>query len=348
MEVNIRLSTDADKHLDWIDFTKGSAINTCPTWGLVRYVKGKTPTAEGRNLALEAGSVCHEVFAAARYASLFEGNLGDFAKERCEGHFGAARFSQMYACYRVDEGLEARRQNFALEALHTSGYYDDPRDKRRTLQNIEDACRAYLQNYNYDVWTPLVDKDNGFIGIEVPFDLAIEHANGRFRFVGKIDAVVDNKSTGEIEVHENKTGARINDAWAMSFHMSHQVTGYIQACNYIIPTLRHGDSIRSAVVHGLQLPLPRNVEIGGLVAERVTRTDENFERWIRWLLDTQATIDKYKDDIYSAPQYTHSCNRYFQPCMLIPFCTISREEQEEMFSQEFRSDIWNPLAKEDA
>lgn len=343
MEVNIRLSTDADKHLDWIDFTKGSAINTCPTWGLVRYVKGKTPAAEGRNLALETGSACHEVFAAARYASLFEGDQADLARELCEQHFGPSRFSQMYAAYQVDDGIENRRQNFALEALHTSGYYDDPRDKRRTLQNIEDACRAYLQHYNYEAWPPLVVPETRFIGVEVPFDLVVEHSAGSFRYVGRIDGIIDNRTSGAIEVHENKTGARINEAWAMSFHMSHQVTGYIQACRHLI-----GEDIDSAVVHGLQVPLPRNVEIGGLVAERVTRTDENFERWIRWLLDTQATIDKYKDDIYSAPQYTHSCNRYFQPCMLIPFCTISRGEQEEMFEDEFRSDLWNPLSKEDA
>ena len=73
-----------------------------------------------------------------------------------------------------------------------AGYYDDPRDKRRTLQNIEDACRAYLQHHNFAAWTPYVDKETGFIGIEVPIDLLIECDLGRFRFVGKVDAIIDN------------------------------------------------------------------------------------------------------------------------------------------------------------
>jgi hypothetical protein len=346
MEVTLRLATEADKDLMWIDHTKGSAINTCPMWGMVRYIMGKTPTAEGRNLALETGSVCHDVFAASRYASLFDGDFGDLARQSAEKHFGPSRYNQMYSAYQAAEGSNSQRTNFALEAIHTSSYYDDPRDKRRTLQNIEDACRMYLNNYNYEAWKPYVDEESGFIGIEVPFDLVVEHDSGHFRFVGKIDAIINNAVTGEIEVHENKTGARINDAWAMSFHMSHQVTGYIVASRFIIPQGK-GGNINSSVVHGLQIPLPRNVEIGGNVTERVSRTDENFERWLAWLLDTHATISKYKKDIYNAPMYTHSCNRYFQSCILIPFCTASRDEQEMLLNEEFRLDMWNPLTKEE-
>ena len=347
MEVDMRLATEEDDHLDWIDHTKGSAINTCPMWGMVRYVEGKTPTAEGRNLALETGSVCHEVFAAARYASLFEGSNGDIARVQCENSFGTNRYTQMYSAYKNGSTIEERRTNFSLEALHTSSYYDDPRDRRRTLQNIEDACRSYLQNYNYEAWTPYVDRDTGFIGIEVPFNIYVGLPIGDFRFVGKIDAIIDNSATGELEVHENKTGARINDAWAMSFHMSHQVTGYIIASRLIIPQGK-GRDISGAVVHGLQIPLPRNVEIGGLVAERVTRTDENIDRWMAWLADTYQTILKYKYDVYNSPMYTHSCNRYFHPCQLIPFCTSSREEQEMLLNEEFRKDMWNPLSTEDS
>lgn len=347
MDVEIRLSTEEDADLDWIDHTKGSAINTCPMWGMVRYVANKTPMAEMRNLALETGSVCHEVFAAARYASLFDGDNEDIAREQAERHFGPARFAQMFGHWRFDESDETKRTNFALEALHTSSYYDDPRDKRRTLQNIEDACRMYLQHYNFEAWHPYVDRESGFIGIEVPFDLCIEYDGGRFRFVGKIDAIINNRTTGEIEVHENKTGARINDAWAMSFHMSHQVTGYIQASKLIIPR-QAGHNIYSSVVHGLQIPLPRNVEIGGMHTERVTRHAENFERWLAWLIDVHQMVTRYKEDIYNSPMYTHSCNRYFQPCQLIPFCSSTKDEQELLLEDEFRTDAWNPLSKEES
>jgi len=346
VDVKLRLALPEDQDLDWIDHTKGSAVNTCPMWGMVRYVMGKTPTAEGRNLALETGSVCHDVFAASRYASLFDGSFGDLARQHAEKHFGSSRYNQMYSAFTASEGSKSQRTSFALEAIHTSGFYDDPRDKRRTLQNIEDACRMYLNNYNYEAWQPYVDEESGFIGIEVPFDLVVEYDRGHFRFVGKIDAIISNRSSGEIEVHENKTGARINEAWAMSFHMSHQVTGYLVASKFILPR-QDGKDINSCVVHGLQIPLPRTVEIGSALTERVTRTGENYDRWLAWLLDTYKTISKYKEDIYASPMYTHSCNRYFQPCQLIPFCTASRDEQEMLLNEEFRLDMWNPLTKDE-
>ncbi len=80
--------------------------------------------------------------------------------------------------------------------------------------------------------------------------------------------------------------------------------------------------------------------------ERVTRHAENFERWLAWLIDVHQMVTRYKEDIYNSPMYTHSCNRYFQPCQLIPFCSSTKDEQELLLEDEFRTDAWDPLAKE--
>ena len=55
------------------DFTKLTAINTCPTFGVLRYALHRTEvpmTASGRNLAIEAGKACHDFFAAVRMWTL--------------------------------------------------------------------------------------------------------------------------------------------------------------------------------------------------------------------------------------------------------------------------------------
>jgi hypothetical protein len=36
-----------------------------------------------------------------------------------------------------------------LSALETSGFYDDPRDRRRTMTNLEEACIAYIDRWNW-------------------------------------------------------------------------------------------------------------------------------------------------------------------------------------------------------
>lgn len=346
MDYILRPATELETtELPWLDYSKATAINTCPTWGLIKNVHNKSPTEGGRNLALEAGSACHDVFAAARFASLFEGSDHDFAVAKAREHFGTSRHDKMFRFFQSNEGLEHRRTSYCLEALATSGYYDDPRDKRRTLQNIEDACVAYLQNYQFDIWKPVVHQDQNFIGVEVPFNIYVEYDRRRFRFVGRADGIIRNSYYNAVEVHENKTGARINEAWAMSFHMSHQVTGYIEAAKLIVPST-NDELNNQCVVHGLQIPLPRNVELGGIVAERVSRHIENTERWIKWLVYTYDLMMQYKDNVFEAPQFTHSCNRYFRPCQLIPFCASSREEQEVMFYEEFVESVWDPLAKE--
>src|SRR3990167_2390290 len=43
-----------------------TAVNQCPTWGIIRYGKRRTYSETARALALEAGSVMHRVFATVR------------------------------------------------------------------------------------------------------------------------------------------------------------------------------------------------------------------------------------------------------------------------------------------
>src|SRR5207342_3976291 len=111
----------------------------------------------------------------------------------------------------------------AITVLNTSGFYDEPRDKRRTLSNLEECALAYIDRWRWDqpVWQRTPNDPMGNIGVEIPFDLVVElqYNTGRireFRFTGKIDGIHHHHDG--LHIHENKTAARLNDAWAMSFH----------------------------------------------------------------------------------------------------------------------------------
>jgi hypothetical protein len=69
---NFRMATPDDAHLETYDHTKLSAINTCPTYGILRYDMHKKMPMMGRALALEAGSAMHECFAFIRLVSLLQ------------------------------------------------------------------------------------------------------------------------------------------------------------------------------------------------------------------------------------------------------------------------------------
>ena len=52
------------------DYTKLTAINTCPTFGVLRYALHRTESSSSRSMAIDAGKACHDYFAAQRIWSL--------------------------------------------------------------------------------------------------------------------------------------------------------------------------------------------------------------------------------------------------------------------------------------
>lgn len=351
-KVSLRLATPEDQHLPAYDNTKLVAINTCPTWGIVRYGMHKSmslPASQGgaRQMALEAGAACHEVFAAVRLWQLRtyqqQTDLADFHGVRL---FGNTRYQAMLASVSPTEDERVQSLAFCLSALETSGFYDDPSDRRRTMTNLEEACIAYIDRWNWNrmpVWIRDGHDPQSDVGIELPFDIVLsfllEGGTVReFRFIGKADGL--HQRDNRLYLHENKTASRLDEAWSQSFLLSSQITGYCIALG-----LWAGEAITNAEIFGLSIPLPKNYDFGGVTREVVTRKDFHFERWFNWFLHTALLDEAYVNDPINAPKYTHSCNRYFRPCSLIPFCDADDEEQAAILTEMY-DDEWNPLHDE--
>ena len=343
--VRFRPTTEDDHGLPAFDNTKLTAINTCPTYGILRYEMHKRMPASGRAMALEAGHVMHDVFAAVR---LWELGFVQQERELFEYHgyrlFGAARFARMKDAIRepVDETM---RLNFCLEALYSSGYTDDPRDDRRTMTNLEVCAIAYIQRYEFGkwpVWIRTLGNPKSDVGIEVPVDMVIEFdlrdgSTFSIRFTGRMDGVHIGRNHTSVVIQENKTASRLNDAWTQAFYMSHQITGYCMAMS-----LWTQHPVSEAIIRGITIPLYKNIDYGGVVTLPVTRDQHHFTHWVSWLYHTLQVWREHKDDVINAPRYTHSCNRYFTPCSFIPFCAVDDEEKQRTI-EEMVHDEWSPL-----
>ena len=319
------------------DFTKLTAVNTCPTWGVLRYGLHKTElplSMGGRNLAIECGSACHDFFAALRLWSVLE-KSNDKTLPTSYGTrlFGSSRMQSLLSVAQDSDRVN-NAQMFALDALHTSGYYDDPDDRRRTMVNMESSCLIYSDRYFRQDIPVLVRGD--FIGIEIPFVLEVKSQfDGLVAYYcGRIDGVhMDND---RIMVVENKTASRLSDAWRMAFAISHQVTGYTIAASAIFE-----QEVDNALVMGVQIPLPRDA-FNGVSVELCTRTHDDRVRWCEWFFQSVYTYEAYIQRPTFAPRYSHSCNRYFAACQFIPFCALSRSEQQAAL-EDMRIDEWSPL-----
>lgn len=362
--------------LPTFDNTKLVAVNTCPTWGIVRYTHHKTfATGVGRAMALEAGGAAHEVFAAHRlyhfieYGSDFystnQDTIRDAANKAGARIFGPDRFAEMLNCVDPAEDFRTRCQQFCLTALYNSGFYDDPGDKRRTLTNIEEMCLAYMDRHNWKDKLPFWDGKD-FLGIEIGVDVVISityvdpnkpqmdnydsellgKVNGivfpdrtiDIRFIGKADAVhYTDPSHKQLRIHENKTASRLGEAWEMSWETNHQPTGYMIAISAMLQ-----QSVSEAEILGTCLPLPKAYSINGLARVVARRASWQLKEWFDWLLHTVLLHEQYKTTPLEAPMYTHSCNRYFRPCQFITLCATPPDERQDVFD-EMNTQEWNPL-----
>lgn len=334
------------------DYTKLSAINQCPTWGIIRYGIHKTMARRDgggtRSTALEAGKAAHDAFASVRVAQLWYTHP-DHATFHAHRIFGKDRSASLLAVIRNAANREQALRAVSMEAISTSGFQDDPFDKRRTLANLETSVVAYADSYDSDrwpVWIEDASRPEGKAGIEQPFAMLVtillhDGRNYEIKYTGKIDGLHWHREEGgEIILHENKTGGRLDEAWSNSFSLSHQVTGYIVA-----GSLFTGSPIGRAVVRGVQLPMPRML-VNGLQDVWVYREQHHISRWAEWLIHTHGLYTIYRDDPLNAPKYTHSCNRYYRPCPFIPLCYAGDEEQKAVYTDEMVKDEWNPLAEE--
>lgn len=348
LSMTVRQSTENDKKLlKPYDNTRLVAVTTCPTWGVMRYGLNLRMPSAGEAMPLLAGSVAHEVIAAARVYSLIERDLHLHAATAGIRLFGEERFNHMYEQIQKGEDTIQNRLRFSLEAFYSSRFAEDPRDKRRTTANLEEAFLVFLNMYDHTREVYIEDENDPtkYIGIETPFDLVVtieikDHVVPFMRrFIGKIDGIVVTPRGRQLEVDEYKTASRIDEAWEASFEMSHQVTGYLLAASSIIK-----EPLDRGKVWGIQIPQPRGY-ISGFAEIPFKRTPHMYREWFAWFYNAVMLYDAFDDDPSSAPKFTHSCNRYFRPCSLIPYCTAPPDERKAMLP-EFEYNEWNPLHEE--
>lgn len=364
ISMNMRMATEEDAHLPTYDHTKLMNINVCPTWGILRYSMHKRMPNTKRQMPLEAGSAAHEGFAAVRWYQYkcFHSPVYVGYSTNTEKHgirlFGEDRFERMLKTISDSATHRTNTINFAIEAVESCGFYDDITDHNRTISNITESLISYIDAYDmerYPIWVRDPKDPKTDIGIEITFDIVvtIEYTLGEFdneeetelaeklchrlqvRFTGKLDGLHHNKK--ELIIIEEKTGAKLDEHWLSQWILSHQITGYCLAASTFT-----GQPCGHALVSGMRIPIGK-VPAEGIRKEYVPRNALMFEKWANWFVTTVNMEQQWRDNVISAPMYTHSCNRYFRSCSFLPFCAADTVEEKELIISEMEDDKWSPL-----
>lgn len=324
--MKFRLATPADQHLPYYSYSIAEAITTCPKWGLIRYKHRKYFKSRYRAMALEAGSAMHDVFAAFRLWNLHRlQGLPDHAKFHGERLFGELRYE---TCFRPRDDPRDELLAFCFEILNSGEFYDDPDDNVRTMSNMEETTIRYVDSMlavadRNPVWVQDRNDPTALVGVELPFDMVIDN---EIRYIGTIDGLSEHVTNG-VQLEENKTASRLDEAWRNSFEVKFQPTGYTVAARLL--TGLH-DIERTKII-GVKLKQARSVE--DFLTFGVERDNQAIQRWYRYIRYVHRLTEEYMDKPLEAPQFTHSCNRYFRPCGFIDLCAASDEDQEVMFEE---------------
>jgi len=220
----------------------------------------------------------------------------------------------------------------ASEILRSGGWEDNSDDRNRTIDNMELASIVYIDEVlprmdNWPIFVRDTSDPSASVGIENVFDVVLTYSDGKqYRFIGTLDGLTHNEAKDRYTLEDNKTASRLDDGWKASFQLSHQVSGYL-ACAATV----YGFDIFHSRILGLKVkPGNRGEDIWTIYPSRNT---EDFERWAFWFRYTADTYEFYKDHYEYAPRFTHSCNRYFRPCSLVPFCGDTFEGRLEQWDQ---------------
>lgn len=343
--LSITPTTEAQLQMHPYSNSRLTALNMCPTWGVVSAQKRYPMTS--RSMALEAGALMHEVFAALRLWQLHRvQRLPRHAEAAAVRLFGRPKLVQNYheqmfdsnrwrKCWDACEKQQNDRESMmilAFEILHSGGWKDDPNDNIRTVANMEMASIVYIDEilprvFNFPIYVADDGDPNCVVGIENVFDVVLTYDDEKqFRFIGTLDGLTYDTAKGHAVLEDNKTASRLDAGWKASFELSHQVTGYL-ACAAAL----YGFDIYNARILGLKVkPSSRGEDVWPIYT---SRTGEQFQRWAFWFRHTAEVFERYKDDWEYAPRYTHSCNRYFRPCSLISFCGDTHEGRLEQWEE---------------
>lgn len=333
--------------LPYVTSSMVEAIVTCPKYGIIHSVQRKRFVTGYRQMALDAGSLMHEIFSIFNlYQVAVNQQLFDHAMFHGANLFTHPRWNAIDFASIVKSDLTDLRkmEKLAYAVISTSDYYDDPNDKIRTLANLEHCAivlaEYFLMNHSaYPIYIEDVNDPTKEIGIEKSVDVVFnitlnDDTTRQLRVIGLIDVLYQGSDLS-VTLGEYKTTSNMTDSWRNQFNLRAQQSAYTGAL------YAYFDNVKpDLILTGSTIPVRKTtVSVQHFVIER---TDQHVVEFLQTALFAVDLIAKHDDKPEDAPMFTHSCNRYFNTCSLMDLCTADKTDQSFMLENMQTSDEMSP------
>jgi len=300
----------------WLDSSKIEAFNLCPQKYAYRYEEHLVPADAKRQSALMFGGAIHRSL-----ETLYKGT--GFEKVKCplcdQGCFYC-------------KGVEISR----IAAVFLENYTDDPEDPKeiRTVDRGLEILATYLTKWRRDPFKVLA--------VEKPFELTMTTHHSiaplEFKYIGRIDLVVDYEDTDMTVDH--KTTTRFGMVFDAGFKLSGQFTGYMRGASKLI-----GRPIHSAMSNAIRV----TTKIGDDSFARIFthRTPEEFDRWEEETRYVAWEIMRMRETGFWPKAAPFACGAYNKICDYYPLCIAAAQTRETLKQTAYEVVPWEPRTEDE-
>lgn len=212
-----------------------------------------------------------------------------------------------------------------------------PNDDRLSWANCHAILKIWFERHKLRDLPFIVDPNHVEIGFSFPLD-----ASGNYVFVGRIDAIVEDKLTGRLRILDHKFTGRINPRFVERFRTDTQFSGYIWAGQQQLSTTIDGGYVNAIELSRLPSTPDRVCkthavpydECGFMHANyqllTVQRTPIRLENWRRNALalakEYEVLLTKFADPAYLQVVRTQGEFLYGEcyNCLAKDFCYAGR------------------------
>lgn len=191
----------------------------------------------------------------------------------------------------------------------------DPKEKRSILCG-EKILKQFYETYKADEWELYSDDQGPFV------ERMVEAKIGeKLFFFGTIDVVLKNKISGDLCVVDHKTSTSLGKEFSQKGDLSHQLIGYIFACQQM------GMKVTRAMFQGLQVAKTMN----NVLRVFTNVSEEQIVEWKEWVYH-QVTVWEMMNKTGNFPQNgSHPCIS-FGGCQYLPVCAAPKQFREQLLA----------------
>lgn len=328
---------DEEKKIIYIDYSMSSTFGSCKEKERLAYEEGWTLKTTEPPLAF--GHAFHAAIAA-YYDALAGGHKEDGKWITYEGQVNPLQCAQL-----------AFLKDLKYEGASLPNNLDS--EERRSVERGLGLVEAYITRWKSEPYDNVINPDNGEPYTEIGFSKYLfSYGVYSVVYVGRIDRIMRNRSTGREVIFETKTTTQGLKQYVRQVKPNHQVSGYFYGIHDILPEIKECvwdcvfvSSRKADVQKAVEDPFwMYGIDIKSDFARQTTlrgQSDiEEFqyditciaEDYCRWLTSHSS---------HRWPRNTGACHGY-GGCKFRDVCSVHREAASTILNNNFTQRKWEP------